>query len=56
MGPFTPHNILAVVCSMFGGLEQRFHSDQLTCSVLLVVEVMKQYPGLSLAGSHLTKT
>ena len=51
-GPFTPQIILAVVWSCCGGLEQ----TQLTCSVLLVVEVTKQLPGPGLAGSRLTKT
>ena len=51
-GPFTPQIILAVVWSCCGGLEQ----FQLTCSVLLVVEVTKQFPGPGLAGSRLTKT
>ena len=51
-GPFTPQIILAVVWSCCRGLEQ----IQLTCSVLLVVEVTKQFPGPGLAGSRLTKT
>ena len=46
-GPFTPQNILAVVCSCCGGLEQPFHSVQLSCSVLLVVEVTKQFLAMS---------
>ena len=51
-GPFTPQIILAVVWSCCGSLEQ----IQLTCFVLLVVEVTKQFPGPGLAGSCLTKT
>ena len=55
LGPFTPQIIFAVVCSWCGGLEKPFHSAQLTCSVLLVVEVTKQFPGHGLVGSRLTK-
>ena len=55
-GPFTPQIILAVVCSCCGGPEKSFNSAQLTSSVLLVVEVTKQFPGPDLAGSRLTKT
>ena len=56
LGSFTPQIILAVVCSYCGGLEQLFHSAQLACYVLLVVEAMKQFPGSGLDVSYLTKT
>ena len=46
----TDHVILAVICSCCGGLEQPFHSAQLTCSVLLVVEVTKHSLDLAWVG------